>query len=152
MVMIAVDAKVGFGFDAVEMPLPFGELVLTELGIAMLDGPVVADRMRRLATFLTLPATTRALPADLQAIGVRAVPAGERLLLPGRAGHVRWLAPSSRPLTVWTAVLGTARRVALHCDPELRRRSELPRIGLRHNRLRGPADASHGWRISAAAS
>ncbi|HTI20316.1 MAG TPA: hypothetical protein VL652_04945 [Kutzneria sp.] len=126
--MIAADAKVGFGFDAVEMPLPFAELVLTELGIAMLDGPVVADRMRRLATFLTLPATTRRLPADLQAIGVRAVPAGERLLLPGRAGHIRWLAPPSRPLTVWTAVLGTARRVALHCDPVWTSQPALPTV------------------------
>jgi hypothetical protein len=141
MAMVAQDSRVGFGFDAIEMPLPFAELVLTELGIAMLDGPVVADRMRRLATFLTLPTTIRRLPADLDPFGVRPVPVGERLLLPGRAGHVRWLAPPSRPLAVWTAVLGTARRVALHCDVEQHRDLVWTRIGCRHDSVRAPAGA-----------
>lgn len=124
--MVAPDSRAGFGIDAVEMPLPFVELVVVELCIAMQAGPVVADRMRRVATFLTLPAPSRRLPPDLTPFGVRLVPVGQRLLLPGRADHVSWLVSPSRPLAVWTAVLATARRVAQYRAAERMALPELP--------------------------
>jgi hypothetical protein len=94
----------GENVDAISMPAVFGALVLAELDIMMLAGPVVADDGGSWI-FLTECAGTRqpAVPTDLLPLGVRAVPAGTFLATADRADH----APA-----IWWTVIGTARRVA----------------------------------------
>jgi hypothetical protein len=97
----------GATFDAISMPAAFGALVLAELDIMMLAGPVVADGDGSW-TFLTRPADTRqpAVPTDLLPLGVRAVPAGTPVA--PLAGADR----PGRPPAIWWTVIGAARRVA----------------------------------------
>jgi hypothetical protein len=93
--------------DAITMPATFGALVLAELEIMMLAGPVVADDEGSW-TFLTQPANTRtpAVPADLLALGVRLVPADARPAAPASVAGA-----GSAP-AIWAAVIGASRRVA----------------------------------------
>lgn len=94
----------GGDVDAISMPATFGALVLAELDVMMLAGPVVTDDDGSW-TFLTQRAGTRppAVPADLLPLGVRVVPAGTPLAAADR--------PERAPACWWT-VIGAARRVA----------------------------------------
>ncbi|WP_370947375.1 hypothetical protein AB5J62_07410 [Amycolatopsis sp. cg5] len=102
----------GDALDAITMPPEFGEQVLAGLRIAMLAGPVIAGDANW--TFLTRPVVTHSVPEDLARLRVHAIPHGEQLVLP--ASEHQWvLAPSPRQQpTLWTAVIGTARRAAHH--------------------------------------
>lgn len=102
--------------DAVVMPAGIGSLVLADLRIAMLAGPVFAAEGEW--TFLAAPAGEQpALAKDLHGTRVRLLPRGGYLELPGAGVDKTWvLAPASRPvLPPLSAVLATARRaVARH--------------------------------------
>jgi hypothetical protein len=93
----------GDDVDAISMPAAFGALVLAELEIMMLAGPIVADDGSWV--FLTQRADTRqpVVPGDLLPLGVRAVPAGTPLATGDR--------PAQAP-AIWWTVIGAARRVA----------------------------------------
>jgi hypothetical protein len=86
------------------MPAAFGALVLAELDIMMLAGPVIADDHGSWL-FLTESADARrsTVPTDLLPLGVRVVPAGTPLATADRPGR----APA-----IWWTVIGAARRVA----------------------------------------
>ncbi|MGB3438321.1 MAG: hypothetical protein WBA97_06165 [Actinophytocola sp.] len=94
----------GEDVDAISMPAAFGALVLAELDIMMLAGPVLADDGGSW-TFLVQRAGTRrpAVPTDLLPLGVRVVPAGT-LVTP--------LATEDHSPAIWWTVIGAARRVA----------------------------------------
>jgi hypothetical protein len=100
--------------DAISMPAAFGALVLAELEIMMLAGPVVADADGSW-TFPTGPANTLspAVPADLLALGVRLLPPGTRVVRPSSDGS-SWIVPpaAGREPAIWSVVVGAARRVA----------------------------------------
>lgn len=105
---VEVEALVaGENVDVISMPAAFGALVLAELDIMMLAGPVIADDHGSWL-FLTQRAGTRqsTVPTDLLPLGVRVVPAGTA---------VAPLATADRPgraPAVWWTVIGAARRVA----------------------------------------
>lgn len=120
-------AIAGEAVDAITMPPAFGALVQAELEIMMLAGPVVEGPSDEPWTFLTQLANTRspAVPADLLALGVRLVPAGSRVMLPGtpdRPGRRSWITPpaSRRAPAIWSCVIGAARRVAARLRAERR--------------------------------
>lgn len=95
--------------DAVVMPAGIGSLVLGDLRIAMLAGPVFAAEGEW--TFLAAPAGEQpALATDLHRTRVRLLPRGGYVELPGI--DQTWVsAPASRPvLPPLSAVLATARR------------------------------------------
>jgi hypothetical protein len=94
----------GENVDAISMPAAFGALVLAELDIMMLAGPVIADDHGSWL-FLTERADARqsTVPADLLPLGVRVVPAGTPVAPADRPGR----APA-----IWWTVIGAARRVA----------------------------------------
>jgi hypothetical protein len=102
--------------DAVVMPAGIGSLVLTDLRIAMLAGPVFASEGDW--TFLAAPAGDQpVLATDLRQTRVRLLPRGGYVELPGAGAKQTWvLAPAVRPvLSPLSAVLATARRaVARH--------------------------------------
>ena len=93
----------GDDVDAISMPAGFGALVLAELEIMMLAGPVVTDDDGSW-TFLTeRTGARRPVPSDLLPLGVRAVPAGTAL---GEADE------PGQSAAIWWTVIGAARRVA----------------------------------------
>ncbi|TDV54238.1 hypothetical protein [Actinophytocola oryzae] len=113
---------VGEDLDAIVMPVRFGELVHTQLRLSMLDGPIVVGPDRDHLTFLTQPAATRypLLPADLRPFRVWLVPSGGVVVLPSGDGAQTWRVPPAlrTPPLIWSAVVGTARRVAASCATE----------------------------------
>jgi len=106
----------GQGVDAITMPAALGTRVHTQLGIAMLAGPVIAHPDGGCWTFLTQTASTarEAIRDDLAKHGVRHAAAGMHAVIPiehADAGW-RWIAEPrpNRMLPPVSAVLATAHR------------------------------------------
>lgn len=89
--------------DALSMPAAFGALVLAELDIMMLAGPVIADDD---GSWIFLTERAGTVPADLLPLGVRVVPAGTPVAPRATADR-----PDRAP-AIWWTVIGAARRVA----------------------------------------
>jgi hypothetical protein len=110
--------RVGELLDAVVMPRPLGHIVLADLRIAMLAGPVLADATGQWWLFLTRPAD-RSAPkhrTELRCLEVYLVPAGSRVVVPrefdGKNGCPWIEQPRGLPrLPPWPAVIATARRL-----------------------------------------
>jgi len=105
--------------DAITMPAGLGDVVLIELRIGMLAGPVITDSHGDWWTFLAMPVTTPRpdIPAELRGLGVQAVPPGDHVILPNlvaAAGSPHWIEhPRGRHcLPPRSMVIGTTRRVA----------------------------------------
>lgn len=129
----------GTTLDAVVMPATLGEKVLTELRIAMLGCPVIAEPDGSwIFTTDPLGAPYPEMPAELTSARVRTLPAGSHVVLPAsprRCGHGRsWVTPCRRqPLAPWHAVIATSRRIIARAGgadwsgkagvPELHRRT-----------------------------
>lgn len=121
----------GEGLDAITMPASFGEQVLIGLRISIQAGPVLVGPERKRWAFLTQQANVRhpVVPQDLSSLDVRLVPAGSPIVLPAGIaalgtdvlGRASWIAPPSTRtrLSIWTAVIGTARRVAARIIAEM---------------------------------
>lgn len=112
---------VGQEVDAVTMPTALGQVVLAELRITMLVGPVIADPGGAWWTFLTAPATASRpdIPAELHARKVRLTPRGAQVIIPNLTNceaSSRWITlPLPRhPLPPWSVVIGATRRVVDH--------------------------------------
>lgn len=110
--------RLGCVADAVVMPRGLGARVLTELRIALLAGPVLADTTGRWWMFLTRPAhaVTPWAHDELRRAGVHPAPGGSSVVVPSefeRKSRCPWIEPP-RPLAQlppWPAVIGTARRL-----------------------------------------
>jgi hypothetical protein len=110
--------RVGEVIDAVVMPCPLGRLVLADLRIALLAGPVLADATGQWWMFLTRPADPSSPRpcAELRCLEVHLVPAGSRVVVPREFGGKNgrpWIEQPRRlpQLPPWPAVIATARRV-----------------------------------------
>jgi hypothetical protein len=111
---------IGQTVEAVTMPASLGALVRTELDIAMLSGPVVADPDGTHWTFLTKP-LERLRPntaADLSHLRVDVAPHGGYVVIPtdphtSSGRRWRWIEEPSprRPLPPAYAVIGVIRRL-----------------------------------------
>lgn len=113
-----LSVAVGEQFDAITMPAGLGERVQAELRVAMLAGPVLADRGTGRWTFLTgLAGPESVVPERARAAGVAALPRHSRVVLPDdRVDAIparTWVTrPRSRALLPpWPAVAATAGRV-----------------------------------------
>lgn len=114
----------GDAMDAITMPAEIGQLVLTELRIALQAGPVIAGPGGTWWTFLTESATAPrpVVPADLQPLRVMLAPRGPHTVIPTslrEPGMWSWVAPP-RPhqsLPAWSAVISIARQLAVHYVP-----------------------------------
>lgn len=103
--------------DAVVMPAPLGGKVLTELRIALLAGPVLADTTGQWWMFLTRPAGC-GRPKDhteLRSLEVHVVPAGSHVVIPREIDENAGLPWIERPralhqLPPWQCVIATVRR------------------------------------------
>jgi hypothetical protein len=103
--------------DAVVMPRPLGWRVLTDLRIALLAGPVLADTTGQWWMFLTRPAAI-SVPkehTDLRCLEVYLVPGGSRVVVPSEIDEKNGWPWLERPralsqLPPWPAVIATARR------------------------------------------
>ncbi|WP_034272599.1 hypothetical protein [Haloechinothrix halophila] len=107
----------GTAVEAISMPALFAEAVLTDLRIALQDGPVLADLADDRWAFLTRCADEPVnLPADITGFGVRLIAGGQPLYLPAGSGdeHEIWIRPPERGREPWprTAAIGAARRLA----------------------------------------
>ncbi|MFI6096996.1 hypothetical protein ACIA8G_15650 [Lentzea sp. NPDC051213] len=101
----------GRTLDAIVMPAPLATQVHTQLGIAMLSGPVIANPDGTLWTFLTQPATP-GLAIDLP--GVQR--AGTHTVIPTPGTDWRWVKePGPRHVlpSVCTVVATTRRILAV---------------------------------------
>jgi hypothetical protein len=108
--------KVGDSLDAVAMSKPLGQRVLTELRIAMLAGPVLADATSRWWMFLTQPAAGIGWSVkQLRGLDVHPVPRGSRVVVPSDISEAPPWPWVERPralhrLPPWAAVIATVRR------------------------------------------
>jgi hypothetical protein len=112
----------GLVADAVTMPAALGRLVLGDLRIAMLSGPVVAEPSGLLWMFLTAPIrdsacqpTGGAAAGELSRLDVKLVPTGTYVVLPRHLGEATaspWIEGPTpqRGLPPLPAVIATARR------------------------------------------
>ncbi len=114
---------IGQTVDAVTMPAGLGAMVRSELGIAMLNGPVLADPEGRRWTFLTKPLQTLrpTITADLSHAHVDFAPHGSHVVIPTDphccSGSLwRWIEEPSpaRALPPAYAVIGVTRRLTDH--------------------------------------
>jgi hypothetical protein len=98
----------GQTLDAITMPAPLATQVHTQLGIAMLTGPVIANPDGTEWTFLTQPA-----PPDLVTDLPDVRHAGTHMVIPALGTNWRWIS-EPRPnhmLPSAHAVVATTRRV-----------------------------------------
>ncbi|MET0237513.1 MAG: hypothetical protein ABW224_22900 [Kibdelosporangium sp.] len=108
----------GEAADAIVMPRQLGTLVLADLRIALLAGPVLADTTGQWWMFLTRPAD-RSAPkhrTELRCLEVHLAPTGSRVVIPrefDRKIGCPWI-EQPRPLAQlppWPSVLATTRRL-----------------------------------------
>lgn len=111
--------EVGEALDTVTVPASLGEKVHTELRIAMLAGPVIAESGGRWWTFLVQPdpALRPDLRVNLHRLKVYLTPSGADVIIPTQVegtGNRYWVEQPHphRPLPPWSAVIATTRRVA----------------------------------------
>ncbi|MBP2325801.1 hypothetical protein JOF56_006186 [Kibdelosporangium banguiense] len=128
--------RVGDAVDAVVMPRLLGRLVLTDLRIALLAGPVLADTTGQWWMFLTRPAEPDAPKhrTELRCLEVHLVPAGSRVVVPREfdaKNGCPWIEqPRSLPhLPPWPAVIATVRRAAAIPAPRSAEPAPAMRIG-----------------------
>jgi hypothetical protein len=116
---------VGEAVGAVTIPALRGGKVHDELRITMLAGPVLASQGGRWWTFLVTPARKERtdLLAELRRPKVYSTPSGAHVIIPtflnGTDGRWWWIQqpqPHS-PLSPWSVVIGTTRRVAASQQP-----------------------------------
>jgi hypothetical protein len=105
--------------DAITMPARLAQAVVAELRIEMLAGPVISQTSGQWWTFLTelTLAPQPGISIDLRGLRVNLVPYGNQIVLPNQIGDAATPLWSERPrrrhcLTPWSAIVGTARRVA----------------------------------------
>jgi len=119
----ALIVAIGQTVDAVTMPAGLGAQVRDELGIAMLNGPVIADPDGRRWTFLTKPleALRPTITADLSHAHVDLAPHGGYVVIPTEPGTSsgklwRWIEQPTpaRALPPAYAVIGVTRRLTDH--------------------------------------
>jgi hypothetical protein len=117
----ALIVAIGQTVDAVTMPAGLGAQVRDELGIAMLNGPVMADPDGRRWTFLTKPLEhlRPTITADLSHAQVDLVPHGGHVVIPNDPGTSsgtlwRWIEQPTRALPPAYAVIGVTRRLTDH--------------------------------------
>lgn len=107
--------------DVITMPAALGRLVLADLRIAMLSGPVVADPTGLWWMFFTEPVRDRQdelageLADELTRLEVAHVPSGTYVVIPTNLDGPNtwpWMEhpKPSRPMPPWQAVVATARR------------------------------------------
>jgi hypothetical protein len=107
--------------DVITMPAPLGRLVLADLRIAMLAGPVVADPSGNWWMFFTEPIRddhaqlAGELADELSTLRVTHVPTGTYVVIPTNLdGPNTWPwvehPKPGRPMPPWPAVVATARR------------------------------------------
>jgi hypothetical protein len=151
-VTIEVDAGrlvmlLGETLDAVVMPEPLARAVLTDLRIALLAGPVLADTTGQWWLFLTQPsANCQPIPKDyaakdtpqLRCLEVHLLPGGSRVVVPREIDETKGWPWIERPrplhqLPPWRAVIATARRIGAQSPPTpsipAPRRADLTRSG-----------------------
>jgi hypothetical protein len=100
--------------DAITMPVGLGRAVLSELRIAMLFPPVIADPSHRWWTLLARPAgkTRLDVPAELREARVRVTPRGAPVILPIGPAAEGWIErPRLDCLPPWPSIVATARRL-----------------------------------------
>lgn len=104
---------VGRDVDAITMPARIGVVVLAQLRIALLAGPVATAPGGRWHTFLTLHAARPMLPAALRRARVQLVPRGGQVVIPSGFENDAWRwVEMPRPYCVlpsWSAVIVAAK-------------------------------------------
>lgn len=135
--------RVGDAVDAVVMPCLLGRLVLADLRIALLAGPVLADTTGQWWMFLTQPAQRDAPKhrTELRCLEVHLVPTGSRVVVPREfdaKNGCPWIEqPRILPqLPPWPAVIATVRRAgaAGAAIPAQRRAEPVPAMSIDYAR------------------